>query len=211
MYDFKSAWERPCCAGAVHPSGKVTNAFHCCLQRAWCNLLSIASAVPLAIFVWHEGMKLCKARSTNREESQGPNRSQEGRRHGESTKEGRRKEVGERVKKHKEGLRNKEQGRKDKENASRDGLHPRYRGLALSYYLLCSYVTSVKISDSACQGIYIMLTPDSGEPAARLASPLWRLLRMEKAVVYLSVVIFFSYWEISSSQILKWGPVTDTT
>lgn len=47
-------------------------------------------------------------------------------------------------------LQKEEWGRKDKENASRDGLHTHYRGLTLGYYLLCSYVTSVKISDSAC-------------------------------------------------------------
>lgn len=70
---LESAFKSPCCAGAVHPSGNVTNTFRCCLQRAWCNLLSIASALLLTIFVWCGGMKPCKADPMNPEESQGPN------------------------------------------------------------------------------------------------------------------------------------------
>lgn len=174
MYDFESAFESPCCAGAVHPSGKVTNTFQCCLQHAWCNLLSIASALLLAIFVWCGGMKPCKANPMNREESQGPNcqlpRGRGG--WGESTKEERGKEVEEKAKNHKEDLTKAGWGREDKENTSRDGLRPLYGGLTLSYYWLCSCITSVKISDSACQGIYIMLTHDSSKPVTSFPSPL---------------------------------------
>lgn len=78
----------------------------------------------------------------------------------------------ERAKKYKDDLTKEGWGREDKENASRDGLRPRYGGLTLGYYLLCSYVTSVKISDSACRGMYIMLTYDSSEPVASFPSPL---------------------------------------
>lgn len=110
----------------------------------------------------------------NREEWQGPNcqipRGENV--WGGAQKEEKGKEVEERAKKYKEDLTKEGWGREDKENASRDALCPPYRGLTLGYYLLCSYVTSVKISDSACRGIYIMLTHDSTEPVASFPSPL---------------------------------------
>lgn len=180
MYDFESACESPCCTGAVHPSGKVTNTFQRRLQRAWCNLLFyIASALLLAIFVW--GWRNEALQNTTNEpwrmagpKLPDPKRGEcsAGRWRGGHKRKKRERRWKKELKKYKEDLTKEGWGREDKENASRDALCPPYGGLTLGYYLLCSYVTSVKISDSACRGIYIMLTHDSSEPVASLPSPL---------------------------------------